>query len=334
MTTASSRDRLGHRLLVVVRPTSLCLRHRRPTLPEPICGGERFWRAIGSPPGRRWSSRKSPSASCLVALLAGGHVLDPGRPRRRARRCWPGRSVAPSAWTSRGVQGHAGPAPERHPSAASVLRGRRVPLHPRTDLHQRAARGRDQPGDAALAVGAPGGDGGAARLDRGRHARPCRDPFLVLATENPIELEGTFALPEAQLDRFLVLDRVGYPSRADEGRIARRYRESAEPLDAVTTVAPPRPAARDARSRPNRRGSARRSRTTSSTSCGRRASDPSCGWAAALARAWLSIARLRHGPTSRAGTSCCQMTSRRWSRLSWVTGSCWTSIASSAVFID
>jgi MoxR-like ATPase len=69
--------------------------------------------------------------------------------------------------------------------------------------------------------------------------RDLPDPFLVLATENPIELEGTFALPEAQLDRFLVRIRLGYPSRADEARIARRYRETVEPLDAVTVVAPP-----------------------------------------------------------------------------------------------
>ena len=61
----------------------------------------------------------------------------------------------------------------------------------------------------------------------------------MLATENPIELEGTFALPEAQLDRFLVRIRLGYPDRVDEARIARRYRDSAEPLDAVTLVAPP-----------------------------------------------------------------------------------------------
>ncbi len=65
------------------------------------------------------------------------------------------------------------------------------------------------------------------------------DPFLVLATENPIELEGTFALPEAQLDRFLVRIRLGYPDRDGEGRIARRYRASAEPLEAVTLVASP-----------------------------------------------------------------------------------------------
>ncbi len=69
--------------------------------------------------------------------------------------------------------------------------------------------------------------------------RDLPDPFLVLATENPIELEGTFALPEAQLDRFLVRIRLGYPDRADEARIARRYRASAEPLDGVSLVAPP-----------------------------------------------------------------------------------------------
>ena len=66
--------------------------------------------------------------------------------------------------------------------------------------------------------------------------RPLPDPFLVLATENPIELEGTFALPEAQLDRFLLRLRLGYPDRDDEARIARRYRASAQPLDAVQPV--------------------------------------------------------------------------------------------------
>jgi MoxR-like ATPase len=66
--------------------------------------------------------------------------------------------------------------------------------------------------------------------------RPLPDPFLVLATQNPIELEGTFALPEAQLDRFLLRITMGYPDEAAERRIARRYQVSAEPLDAVPTV--------------------------------------------------------------------------------------------------
>ncbi|HEX5040578.1 MAG TPA: MoxR family ATPase [Candidatus Limnocylindria bacterium] len=66
--------------------------------------------------------------------------------------------------------------------------------------------------------------------------RPIPTPFLVLATQNPIELEGTFALPEAQLDRFLVRIGLGYPDEADERAIARRYRASAEPLESIQPV--------------------------------------------------------------------------------------------------
>ncbi len=67
--------------------------------------------------------------------------------------------------------------------------------------------------------------------------RPLPDPFLVLATENPIELEGTFSLPEAQLDRFLLRVSLGYPSADAELLIAGRYQQAAEPLDQVTAVA-------------------------------------------------------------------------------------------------
>jgi MoxR-like ATPase len=62
---------------------------------------------------------------------------------------------------------------------------------------------------------------------------------MVLATQNPIELEGTFALPEAQLDRFLVRITMGYPDEEAERRIARRHQASAEPLDDVPTVIQP-----------------------------------------------------------------------------------------------
>ncbi len=48
------------------------------------------------------------------------------------------------------------------------------------------------------------------------------DPFFVLATQNPVETEGTYPLPEAQLDRFLLKIRVAYPSREEELEIARR----------------------------------------------------------------------------------------------------------------
>jgi MoxR-like ATPase len=60
------------------------------------------------------------------------------------------------------------------------------------------------------------------------------DPFFVLATQNPVELEGTFPLPEAQLDRFLVRVRIGYPNAEEEERILSVGREhrgyTAEPL--------------------------------------------------------------------------------------------------------
>jgi MoxR-like ATPase len=58
--------------------------------------------------------------------------------------------------------------------------------------------------------------------------RPLERPFIVLATQNPIEYEGTYPLPEAQLDRFLVRLRVGYPSRDDEWTILERRLERRE----------------------------------------------------------------------------------------------------------
>jgi len=60
-------------------------------------------------------------------------------------------------------------------------------------------------------------------------------PFLVLATQNPIELEGTFPLPEAQLDRFLLRLSIGYPSESEEKAIVRRFR-SGSPLDELPSV--------------------------------------------------------------------------------------------------
>jgi MoxR-like ATPase len=60
-------------------------------------------------------------------------------------------------------------------------------------------------------------------------------PFLVMATQNPIELEGTFPLPEAQLDRFLMKIQIGYPSAEDDRLILSRFR-SADPLDELQEV--------------------------------------------------------------------------------------------------
>jgi MoxR-like ATPase len=63
-------------------------------------------------------------------------------------------------------------------------------------------------------------------------------PFFVMATQNPIELEGTFPLPEAQLDRFLLRIRLGYPEQQEEIAILERFREK-DPLRELEPVATP-----------------------------------------------------------------------------------------------
>ena len=65
--------------------------------------------------------------------------------------------------------------------------------------------------------------------------RPLPKPFVVLATQNPVELEGTFPLPEAQLDRFLVRLKVGYPTVEGELEILRRF-ETLSPLESLQPV--------------------------------------------------------------------------------------------------
>jgi MoxR-like ATPase len=64
---------------------------------------------------------------------------------------------------------------------------------------------------------------------------PLPQPFIVLATQNPIEYEGTFPLPEAQLDRFLLRVHLGYADKFDEITILRRQRQS-HPIDATQQV--------------------------------------------------------------------------------------------------
>jgi MoxR-like ATPase len=64
---------------------------------------------------------------------------------------------------------------------------------------------------------------------------PLPRPFLVLATQNPIELEGTFPLPEAQIDRFLLKIKLGYPTEAEENEILLRF-EREDPLEDLGVV--------------------------------------------------------------------------------------------------
>jgi MoxR-like ATPase len=71
----------------------------------------------------------------------------------------------------------------------------------------------------------------------GDRTYPLPDPFVVLATQNPIEQEGTYPLPEAQMDRFMLMVRVGYPTRDEELKIMERM-TSAAPTR-VTALAGP-----------------------------------------------------------------------------------------------
>ncbi len=65
---------------------------------------------------------------------------------------------------------------------------------------------------------------------------PLPAPFLLIATQNPIELEGTFPLPEAQLDRFMLRLRMGYPDEDEEERMLARF-NNANPIDSLVPVA-------------------------------------------------------------------------------------------------
>jgi MoxR-like ATPase len=64
----------------------------------------------------------------------------------------------------------------------------------------------------------------------GEETFPLDDPFLVLATQNPIEQEGTYPLPEAQVDRFMLKLSIGYPSKEEELEIMRRMTHGPEPV--------------------------------------------------------------------------------------------------------
>lgn len=62
-----------------------------------------------------------------------------------------------------------------------------------------------------------------------------QQPFMVIATQNPVEIQGTFPLPEAQLDRFIISLAIGYPTREEESRIL-EDRAVSDPLDSISVV--------------------------------------------------------------------------------------------------
>src|SRR3954471_15802802 len=64
---------------------------------------------------------------------------------------------------------------------------------------------------------------------------PLEPPFMVLATQNPFEFEGTYVLPESQLDRFMIRLKMGYPTRSEERRVLSSHRQG-EPVDTLQPV--------------------------------------------------------------------------------------------------
>lgn len=72
----------------------------------------------------------------------------------------------------------------------------------------------------------------------GEESHPLDDPFLVLATQNPIEQEGTYPLPEAQVDRFMLKLKVTYPSKEEEKKILQKMASSAPVIDVDAVIEP------------------------------------------------------------------------------------------------
>ena len=164
----------------------------------------------------------------LVALFSNGHVLIesvPGlgktlfvRALGRVLGCRFGRiqftaDLMPSDIT--------GCADFRHEDAG-------VSLPARPGLHATAAGRRNQPLAGQNARRPVGSDAGVSRDDRGHDATRSMRPFLVMATQNPIESEGTYNLPEAQLDRFMLKLVINYPSVEEEASVLEMHSTQVE----------------------------------------------------------------------------------------------------------
>jgi MoxR-like ATPase len=171
----------------------------------------------------------------VAALAAGGHVLledVPGTAKTMLARAL-GRSITGATVTR--IQG----TPDLQPTDATGLsvfdqrtqafEFRPGPLFANVVLVDEINRAMPRTQSALLEAMAEGQvtvDGESRTLPR---------PYLLIATENPIEQEGTFPLPEAQLDRFLLKTGLGYPDADDERRIVREQR-AAHPIDQLEPV--------------------------------------------------------------------------------------------------
>ena len=172
------------------------------------------------------------------------------RPRQDAHRARPSPTRSTRSFQPHPV--HARPAARRRRSARMIYNPQHGDFTVRKgpDLRQPRPRRRDQPRARPRCSRALLEAMQERQVTIGDETFPLPDPFLVLATQNPIEQEGTYPLPEAQVDRFMLKVKVGYPTREEERAI----------MDRMAVAAPPRAA--QAWSTPER---PRRARATSST---------------------------------------------------------------------
>jgi MoxR-like ATPase len=201
---------------------------------EEAHAGRRLWEELRGEVGKASVGVDEPLRLVLVALLADGHVLVedvPGTGKTLLARAV---ARALDLRTAR-VQG----TPDLLPSdvtGSSVFEGQQLrfvagPVFTNILLVDEINRATPRTQSALLEAMQE------RQVSIEGTTHPLPDPFIVLATQNPVEFEGTFSLPQAQLDRFLVRVRIGYPGEEDERQIARRYQAAAEPLDAIRPVA-------------------------------------------------------------------------------------------------
>ena len=132
--------------------------------------------------------------------------------------------------------------------------------------------------------------------------RPLPEPFIVAATQNPVEYEGTYPLPEAQLDRFLLKLAVPLPAREEEMGVLRAHHAGFDPRDLHTAGVRPRSGS----------GSPTRYSATSSTCAGPPAARPRWSWAPRRAGQPPCCTAPRRGRGCSAARTSSPTTSRRW----------------------